>query len=60
MVKRICSPARRATSERWATDHDHKTGHVRGILCTRCNTRLPALDDTIWVLKAIAYLEKFK
>lgn len=37
-------------------DHDHKTGVVRGILCSRCNPLLAALDDTDWHTKATAYI----
>lgn len=37
-------------------DHNHKTGKVRGILCTPCNRALGILEDNIdGVLK---YLEK--
>jgi protein-arginine kinase activator protein McsA len=40
-------------------DHDHKTGQVRGILCTGCNTAIGKLGDSISGLKrAVNYLKK--
>lgn len=39
-------------------DHDHATGAIRGVLCTRCNTGLGALGDNVEGLRrALAYLE---
>jgi hypothetical protein len=43
---------------RFAVDHDHKTGAVRGILCKRCNHDLlgGGHDDVEMLFRAIEYL----
>lgn len=40
-------------------DHDHKTGEIRGLLCSRCNLGLASFGDSIEGLeKAIDYLKE--
>lgn len=43
---------------RFAVDHDHQTGEVRGILCKRCNHDLlgGGHDDVATLWRAISYL----
>lgn len=38
-------------------DHNHKTGKIRGLLCTNCNTRLVASLEDPLLDKAKAYLQ---
>ncbi len=55
-----CGVCRSALQPGRAThvDHDHATGAVRGLLCTRCNTGLARLgDDVFGVARALAYLQ---
>jgi hypothetical protein len=44
-----------------AVDHCHKTGKVRGLLCSDCNPSLGGFQDSIEILaNAIAYLNKYQ
>lgn len=44
---------------RLSVDHCHKSGAVRGLLCTACNHSLVAFErDKDWVTKTLAYLAK--
>lgn len=39
-------------------DHDHRTGKVRGLLCSKCNTSIGALGDTgEGLIKAAMYVD---
>lgn len=41
---------------RLVVDHDHSTGRVRGLLCTKCNTALHYVEDEEWIRIARSYL----
>ncbi len=58
----ICHEAETATRngkvKMLAVDHNHKTGAIRGLLCSDCNTGIGKLKDSVLVLEsAIEYLK---
>jgi hypothetical protein len=53
----ICG--KKETKRRLSVDHNHKTGKVRGLLCSHCNHILGLSYDNIKILQsAINYLNK--
>lgn len=54
----VCAICRGGTSKRhFAVDHNHKSGHVRGLLCARCNSALARfMDKRVNVGRAYRYL----
>ena len=55
----ICRIHQRKLTYRLFVDHNHETGKVRALLCSRCNTGLGYLEDEDFMIKAKEYLEKF-
>jgi len=54
----ICSIHQTQLKKSLAVDHCHKTGEVRGLLCSSCNTGIGQLKDSCDLLeKAIKYLK---
>lgn len=53
----LCAICNKPSPRTLHIDHDHKTGQVRGLLCSTCNTGIGLFKDDISVLNsAIAYL----
>lgn len=51
-----CGVCRKPLKERAHTDHDHKTGAVRGMLCGGCNIALGFFEKPGFYEAAMAYL----
>lgn len=44
--------------KRFAVDHNHSTGEIRGLLCTNCNTAIGLLrDDPVAIQRAAAWVQ---
>jgi len=55
----ICGPTtgRKGKTKKLSVDHDHKTGEVRGLLCSSCNTFVGLVrDDAMAFLRGYKYL----
>ena len=54
---KICGQPEKGLKHRLAIDHCHITGHIRGLLCHRCNLLLGLAKDNVFILQiAIKYL----
>ena len=60
----VCAICKNEGDGKWkklCVDHDHKTGKVRGLLCSNCNRMLGLVGDNINALtNAVSYLKKHK
>lgn len=55
----VCAICEKKDKRRLAVDHCHKTGTVRGLLCSSCNISVGRFDDNPDTLKrAIEYLQR--
>lgn len=57
----ICGITQDKLKRGLCVDHDHKTGKIRGLLCSPCNFILGFAKDEIEILtNAVAYLNGFR
>lgn len=56
----ICLKDRSLFKRRFNVDHCHKTGQVRGLLCSPCNTSIGLLNESLETIKRAAdYLKEY-
>ena len=55
----ICKIDKDPIGRKFAVDHQHKSGKIRGLLCGNCNRGIGLLqDDPKIILQAFKYVEK--
>ena len=55
----ICGQPQESFTKAFAVDHCHRTGKVRGLLCSNCNSALGKFGDNIHtVISAMEYLRE--
>jgi hypothetical protein len=55
----ICKEPQSSNKRKLHIDHDHETGNVRGLLCSRCNTGIGQLRHDLELIEsAFKYLSK--
>lgn len=50
----ICGQSEKELKREICIDHCHITGHIRGLLCGRCNSLLGFAKDNVYILEAAA------
>lgn len=53
----ICETDKDPLGRRFALDHCHETGKIRGLLCFSCNTGIGKLKSVELLKKAVKYLQ---
>ena len=57
---KICNISEEENKSKLHVDHNHKTGKVRGLLCSRCNTAIGKFKEDPEIIKrAIEYIERW-
>lgn len=57
----ICNKHEDEFPRRFAIDHNHTTGEVRGLLCTNCNANIiQNREDSVILRRAADYLDNFR
>lgn len=56
----ICKRHQSIVKRTLHVDHDHNSGHIRGLLCFSCNMRLGFIENKEFVDAATTYLNRSK